>query len=138
MSRVVKINGLPVKDARKSIVIHVTTGDVKKGKRKGPESCAAALACQRELGATEARVHISRTYLRFNGHWGRYRTEGALRDEIIAFDRGGKFEAGTYRLMKMQPSRQGDVSRGNGKKGASKRRRKYHILSNVRPIAMSA
>lgn len=131
------IDGLPVKDARKSIVIHITDRDVRNGSLKKPNSCAAALCCKRELGATEAHVHTSRVYLRFNGHWQRYLTSAALRSEIVAFDRGGRFEPGEYRLIKMQPSRREDGNRAK-KRGAGKKRRPYHVLTNIRPRAAHA
>lgn len=132
-----KIDGLPVKDGKKSIVISISDRDVKNGTLKKPNSCAAALCCKRELGATEAHVHTSRVYLRFNGHWQRYLTSAALRAEIVAFDRGGRFEPGEYRLIRMQPSRQNDVSRTK-KRGKGKKRQPYHMVTNVRPRAAHA
>jgi len=132
-----KINGLPVKDGKRTIELLVTERDVKRATVKDPTNCAAAVACKRALGASEARVHVGRTYLRFNGHWERYLTSHPLRSEIIAFDRGGKFEAGTYKLVKMQPSRKYDKHRG-GKAGNGKKRRKYHVLTNIRPMGLAA
>lgn len=134
--RIMKIEGLPVKDAKKSVALHITAADVKKGKIKNPSSCAAAVACVRSLGATEAHVHIGRTYLRFNGHWQRYLTSAALRAEVVAFDRGGKFEPGEYHLIKIQPSRKGDKSRDKRKNQTSKKRLGYHVLTNIRPMAL--
>lgn len=130
--RELQIDGLPVKDARKSVVITISDRDVKNGTLKKPNSCAAALCCKRELGATEAHVHTSRVYLRFNGHWQRYLTSAALRSEIVAFDRGGRFEPGEYRLIKMQPSRENDQNRAK-KRGSGKKRQAYHVIQNVRP-----
>ena len=135
--RHMKINGLPVKDGRKTIELLVTSGDIKRSTVKDPTNCAAAVACRRDFGASEARVHIGRTYLRFNGHWERYTTSPRLRAEIVAFDRGGKFQPGTYQLKKMQPSRKKDKHRG-GKEGDGKKRRSYHVLTNVRPVGIYA
>lgn len=132
---VMKINGLPVVNAKKSIVLHIKKNDIERGKIKKPGACAAAIACERQLGCTEARVHVGRTYVRYNGKWERFLTSQALRAEIVAFDRGGKFEPGDYRLIKMQPSRLGDKTRDKRRVRTGKRRSKYHTLSGVRPIA---
>jgi len=137
MAKVTSINEIPIKDAKKSVVLHITKNDVNKGRSKKPGECAAALACKRDFGATEARVHMSRVYLRFNGHWERYKTSGALRSEIVAFDRGGRFEPGEYILLKMEPSRKGDKSRGQRNGRGRKPRGPIHILTNVRPASAS-
>ncbi len=136
-----KINGLPVKNGKKSILLHITDSDVKKGKVKNPMGCAAAIACTRSLGASEARVHVGRTYLRYNGHWERYMTSDALRSEIVSFDRGGKFEPGDYMLLKLQPSYANRSKQGAYKKKPkkeTKKRAKYHTLTNIRPMGLSA
>lgn len=117
----------------------ITPTDVRRATKKDPTECAAARACKRALGASEARVHVGRTYLRFNGHWERYLTSKPLRTEIVAFDRGGQFAPGEYSLLKMQPSRKYDVSRDNGKKLNPKRKRRgYHTLTNIRPMGLTA
>jgi hypothetical protein len=132
--QIMKIEGLPVKDAKTSVVLRITDGDVKKGRVKNPLECAAALACRRQLGASEAQVHVTRTYVRFNGGWTRYITPAALRSEIVAFDRGGRFEPGDYILKKMAPSKKKWRKTGPKlKKG--KKRLGYHRIENVRPMA---
>lgn len=132
---VLKLDGLPVKDAKKSVVLHITAGDVKNAKVKDPSHCAAALACKRDLGAKEAQIHKSRTYLKFNGHWTRYLTPNSLQAEIVAFDRGGTFEPGEYRLTKMAPSRKFNKKTGPRKK-KGKLRGHYHRVANIRSIAL--
>lgn len=136
-----KINGRLVVNATKSVVLKITQADIAKGKLKSPAGCAAAVACKRQLHATEARVHVGRVYLRFNGKWHRYLTSGPLRSEIVAFDRGGTFEAGEYVLRKMGPSRKTGKRQGAEKwrtGGRGKKRGKYHIITNVRPIGVYA
>lgn len=134
---IMTIDGLPVKDARKSVILHVTTGDIRKAKVKDPSACAAALACKRDLGAKEAQIHKSRTYLRFNGHWTRYLTPASLQAEIVAFDRGGRFEPGEHRLTKMAPSRPFNKKTGP-RKTKGKLRGSYHRVANIRSIALVA
>lgn len=128
-----KINGQTVLDATKKVKIHITAGDVKKGSTKDPGACAAALACMRELNATQARVHVGRTYLKINDKWVRYHTPAALRTEIVAFDRGGKFEPGEYTLSPMVPSLKLGQRRNPGpklKKGKKPRAR--HVTVGIR------
>lgn len=100
-----KINGLPVKDATQKVHIKIAPQDCKFGSSKEPGMCAAAKACLRQVPkCSEARVHISRTYLRIGDHWLRFMTPSALRGEIVTFDRGGKFEAGDYTLNPLPKS----------------------------------
>ena len=99
-----KINGIKVVDASKPVILTITARDVTKGDTKDPGACAAAQACMRELHAIAARVHIGRTYLQFKDKWVRYETRDALRNEIIAFDRGGSFAPGKYVLGAVRPS----------------------------------
>lgn len=93
------IDGKPVIDAKRSLVLHITANDIAKADRKEPADCAVARACRRDLHAKEVRVHLGRVYIRFNeGNWQRYRTPKSLRSEIIAFDRGGTFSPGEHVL----------------------------------------
>ena len=134
-----KINGLPVIDGKNSIEVMITTQDVKRSTKKDPTRCAAAIACVRDLGASEARVHVGRTYIRYNGHWERYMTSQALRTEIVSFDRSGKFQPGTYSLLKMTPAKRPTGKRqGSDKPKTYKSKRKYHVLSNIRPMGLTA
>lgn len=96
------INGMKIRDARSSIRVEIKLDDVKKNGVKQPSRCAAAKALCRAPGISEARVHISKTYVRPKGekHWVRYDTPAQLRTEIIAFDRGGRFHPGEFELRK--------------------------------------
>lgn len=133
--RTMKIDGLPVKNARRPVILAITGGDVKKGKIKSPASCAAAVACKRQLGASEAHVHKSRTYLRFNGHWTRYLTPNSLQAEIVAFDRGGTFEPGEHRLSLVPVTRNTNTG---PKKKKGRKKQGYHVVKNIRPMALVA
>ena len=68
------IDGLPIINAKKAIVLEVTSNDITHADPKEPTDCAMARACRRGLGAAEARVHLGRVYLRMrNGkQWVRY------------------------------------------------------------------
>jgi hypothetical protein len=129
------IEGLPVIDARKPLQLHITPGDINRADIKEPHNCAVARACKRELHVIEARIHLSRVYLKTNkGSWTRYFTPDALRAEIIAFDRGGSFEPGEFTLKVPIPSKKLGKRRGSmtSTNSQRKRRREYHSTSNVR------
>lgn len=104
MTRLTKIGGKPVMDAKKSVLLTISTGDVKAGKKKAPNCCAAALACQRHFGAEQAQVYLSRVYVELGDVWLRFKTSKQMRGEIIQFDQGGTFDSGVYTLEKMSPS----------------------------------
>jgi len=129
-----KINGTLVVDAKSGIELEITKNDVRTGATKDPGQCAAARAIIRVLGAEAARVHIGRTYVKVKNKWVRYSTSPSLRREIVAFDRGGAFEPGIYRLLPCKASLALGSKRkpgtGNGKKNAKKR--PYHVTTNIR------
>jgi hypothetical protein len=132
-----KIKGMPVKDAKKSLVLTITTADVRTGKGKEPRTCAAARALCRQEHVPEAIVHLSRVYVRKGDQWLRYGTPQSMRSEIVAFDRGGTFETGTYTLPALQPSvRLGSPRKSprilDGSKPQSGNRAKMHITKGVR------
>lgn len=133
------INGLKVVDAEESVILRITNADIAKATKKNQRTCAAAIACMRQLHAKEVRVHLGRTYVRFGKIWRRYITSGALRDEIVAFDRGGTFRPGEFALHKIQPHRKLD-KRWNAEKRRKYARRiiKKHriIMPDVRPVGV--
>lgn len=139
-----KINGVDVKDGEEKVIVVITKSDVRMGSLKNAKSCAAAVALCRHTGCDAARVHLARTYIKKDGSWRRYATPPALRNEIIAFDRGGKFEPGEYVLGPVQPIvRFGNPERRSYMKKYEKRKRlakhpqkgkrsKPHVVSGVR------
>lgn len=131
------IDGKPVFDAKKAIVLDVSKNDVDKADPKEPADCAVARACRRQLHAKEVRVHLARVYVRMNeGNWTRYQTPAAMRSEIIAFDRGGAFSPGEYQLRPITPSEQ--ISNKRKRPGPRKnrkvpqKRKAPHVVTNVR------
>lgn len=134
-----EINGIKVVDAKKPLTLHITTGDVKKGGTKNPSSCAAAQACMKLPGVSQARVHIATTYIKVHDKWLRFRTPNSLRSEIIAFDKGGKFEPGEYTLAPMPvAARLGGGATGSKTSktkpyGTKKKKRAYHHVKGIRP-----
>jgi hypothetical protein len=143
METTMEINGKKVVDATKPITIHITQRDATEGANKNPSSCAAARAVKRDVAdCVSARVHIGRVYVETPTKWIRYNTPDALRTEIIAFDRGGSFEPGEYKLqVPEQRDRSSGPSGSTGtKKSSSKKRHKVlvakvkrHEVTGIRP-----
>ena len=101
-----KVGGRDVVDAIENIEIEITDQDIKLAARKDPANCVMARACMKQRG-TDALVHISRVYLKMSDKniWVRYMVDNSLRTEIVAFDRGGEFAPGTYKLRRPEPSK---------------------------------
>jgi hypothetical protein len=75
------IDGLPVVDARKPIILNVIKADCKGGDIKEPSTCAVARAFQREFHVKEVRVHLTRAYVKTSpDKWTRYVVEVADAD----------------------------------------------------------
>lgn len=130
-----QIDNLPIIDAKMPISLSITQKDIDSARVKAPNACAAAVACKKKLHAREVRVHLSRIYVRYNDqNWMRYMTPRSLRSEIVAFDRGGKFEAGDFVLSAPQPSKKLGTERESyvktGKRAKTRRPAKH--IKNVR------
>ena len=138
-----KIDGMPVHDAKSRVVIEISRQDINSGKSKEPSSCAAARACLRQVPkCTSVRVYKSRTYLKLGTKWFRYHTPLSMRLEIVAFDRGTNFLPGVYVLSPMQPSHRGlGISQSkskapNGNKNKVKSKRAPpHLIEGVREFS---
>lgn len=135
------IDGLPILNAKQVVTLHITKSDVEHADPKDPGRCAIA-RCLRRQGAKDVKVHLARTYVRNNdGNWIRYATPLALRYELIAFDRGGRFAPGDYALRPLIPSRRPTGKRlgspelppARRKRAVAKRRRPpVHMVTDVR------
>jgi hypothetical protein len=108
-----KINGLPVVDAKTPIMLSINANDIKKGDGGDPDACAAAVACMRQLDCRAAKVHMGRIYILNGKKWFRYSTPASIRSEIIAFDRRNSFKPGIYKLN--PPFHSDVVARGKQK-----------------------
>lgn len=140
--KLLEIDGKPVVNAKKGVVLHILPQDVKAGRKKRPDCCAAAQACMRQMGAKQAKVHLTRVYVEKPNEWIRFKTPRSLRVEIISFDRGHRFESGDYNLAPLQPSIQGRTStkqtrRKTGTHPQRGKRIKPHAVQGVRYSAGS-
>jgi hypothetical protein len=128
-----KIAGTPVTDAKNDLRLHITKLDVRSGAKKNADACAAANALCRQEGCTEAKVHFTRAYIKKGKTWVRYYVPPALRSEIVAFDRGGTFEAGDYELKAMPPNM---IEPRAKSRGINKTKRKSHANKGLMPKAV--
>lgn len=132
-----KIDGKIVRNARKRMKIEILPADIRSASKKKPECCAVANACMRQMPIKEIRVHLSRVFMKGkDGTWTRFLTPKNLRTEIVAFDRGGEFEPGTYLLSKPNPAKTTGKRYGTKTNDTVRRnKRKRHVTANVRPAA---
>lgn len=133
------IYGLPVFDAKRDLVLHITASDIKGGTKADSDYCVAANALCRQEGFKTARVHKTTTYVYLkNGDVERYVTPQSLYMEIMIYDRGGKMEAGDHILKAPKgTSRLGhhEKPRGPHKTKTGKIKRPVHLVPSVREDA---
>lgn len=133
-----QIDGYPIVDAGAPIKIAILPEDIITSDRQEPNNCVMARACRRALHCEEVRVHLSRVFVRMKRgkQWLRYDTPRALRTEIVAWDRGGTFEPGTFILkpprMKTTGAQTGSETNQTRPKKDQKPRGGGHYLRNVR------
>jgi hypothetical protein len=126
-----EIAGKRVVDATKPVTIKITPRDIAAGDNKNPSSCAAAKAAKHSIDeCISARVHIGRVYIEQDKKWVRYNTPDSLKQEIIAFDRGGAFAPGEYTL---RPISINETAEGRARKHGEKNRNKPGNLPGKSP-----
>jgi hypothetical protein len=89
-------NVTKVVDAKRARIISVTPQDCKDAKRKAPDACALATACEREYDG--AIISLSTAYLVKGDKAERYKVPNAIAREIVSFDRHHDFAPGDYYL----------------------------------------
>jgi len=132
-----KLN-LPVRDATRDLILHITEADIKGSKRADNDHCAAANALCRQEHFKSARVHKNVTYvMNKDGTVTRYRTPKSLYMEIMIFDRGGRMEPGEFKLQAPKGTlRLGHHEKPKGKGNKTGRPVKaVHIVAKVRDNA---
>lgn len=137
-----KIDGIEVRDATRPVVLHIRDADARSGK-KDPGNCAAAKAACRIEGVIEARIYRTRSYLLMQDSrtekkfWKRFNTPGAIRNELIAFDRGGTFQPDDYQLGVITPNERIGSERTRGAPTGPKKSKRPtpHIVKGIRAPA---
>ena len=131
-----RIGGRNVVDSTRTIQIEITAQDTQLASRQDHGNCAVARACMKQEG-TDALVHISRVFLKMKNKniWVRYIVKNDLRTEIVAFDRGGKFEPGIFKLYRIQPAQKlGTPCAKSGSSKSVSKRRAPTTLHGVRKL----
>lgn len=83
-------------EAKKDLRINVTAEDCKGARKKKPDACALAKACERSYDG--AIVSLSTAYLIKGDKAFRYRVPQAVSRELVSFDRHHDFAPGEYKL----------------------------------------
>jgi len=124
-----------IKDATKPLVIEVTPADVKTSRVKSHRGCALAVACKRKMHLDGAVISRSIGYLVKDRAATRYLLPESATREVVAFDRGGTFEPGDYKLMVPHENvRLGQIARKPQGRNDGSRPRKAprHLTANIR------
>jgi hypothetical protein len=119
MSTITKLankHGLKMVDAKQDLMITLRENDIHDGKVKSPQHCAFACAVTRQV------AHVADAYFFRSTAWlrktddtlERYTLPNSVRQEITAFDRGGKMMPGPFVLK---------APVGSNKRGAAAKRR---------------
>lgn len=127
-----KINGKPVRDARRKLELHIGKRDIEFADKKNHATCAAARAITRELGALSALIGRSKTYVEFDSGWTRYSTPNSLRLAVLIFDRGGKFEPDTYILSPANKAHRLGARQNQPRGPHNGKRNPRHVFKGVR------
>ena len=133
------IDGQAVTDAAMRLRIDVTRRDIEKGAPLNPNACAIAVACVRQVpDCTDAYIHLGRAFLRIRDKWKRWHLPKYARDEVVAFDRGGKFVPQEIELQVPPVTRLLKVSRAQRPRSrptSPVRKRVVHRTPEVRHTA---
>ena len=127
-----------VKDASKDLILTVDADDIKVARRRESGTCAAAYALCRMGTFNEARVYRKVTYARkLDGTWLRFITPDDLYVELMVFDRGGRMQAGEFRLKAPTGTKKlGAHYKPKGTRGTTgKLPTTPHIIEAVRGVA---
>ncbi len=132
-----QFEGAEVVDANTALLLKIKECDIKGSKKADASNCAAARALKREIGS-EVRVYLTRTYIKIGTKWQRFITPQSISREIVAFDRGAKFEPGEYVLSPPSKTQRLDHYRPSGKvsgkKPNSNGRKPRHVTASVRKM----
>jgi hypothetical protein len=89
---------IPIVDATKPLVVHLTSNEISRGKRQNSRACAYARACRTLPGVNKAYIFRGAAHLEYDDKIVRYILSPAMRKEILVFDRNGDMAPGDYTL----------------------------------------
>jgi len=131
-----------VVDGDDDIHIDVTGKDNSSAAVRNHKDCALAVACKRGMSLDGAIVARSVAYLVKGTKATRYIMPPSVSKEIVAFDRGGKFAAGSYALKAPTSTARLGRNRGNapllsGVNNGNLSKRFRHVTTDIRSNLMS-
>jgi hypothetical protein len=124
-----------VNDALESLEIEVKESDAKGGKKKSPNSCALAKACERSYDG--AVISTTTAYLIKGKTATRYKLNQSVSREIVSFDRHEDFQPGIYGLRRPSKLEKlgADQYRNPEKTGSQKKKaRLQHRTAGIRSL----
>jgi len=135
VARIMKEHGLTLVDAKKPLHIEVKKCDTK-ARRQQPNDCAFARACKRGNKSISTVVFLrSMAYIEDGKHLWRWRLPSDVRNEIMAFDRGGRIQPGKYVLQPPTPgSTLKAMKRMNKRRKVGVQARSYKRIADIRTI----
>lgn len=91
--------GLKKVEAKRPLILEVFPGDLAKAQKRNSKHCAFACAAERAVpGVKAAYFFRSTAWLEYEDRVVRYSLPQSMQKEIVAFDRFGSMDAGSYRL----------------------------------------
>lgn len=143
MSISLMLEGLKVKDAKRSIKISPCELDLKTAKRGNPKCCVAAQALKRDNRIEKVHVYRSRTFIKFkkDNFYTRFSTPSRLAANTVTFDKARVFDiTEDYTFGPICPSHKKEYYQAHPRKKAAKRdgskpRRRLTAMANVRGVA---
>ncbi len=121
--------GKKIVDAKKGLILKVTSKDIDKAEQNNPSACGFAQAATRQLKATSAHFFRSVAWVETPRHIVRFSLPQSMQKEIVAFDRSKSMEPGTYKLSPVWPGRRPSERRKYVAKVAA---RKSHAGKGIR------
>lgn len=122
-----------VVDAKRPRLIEVAASDLKHATVQSHKACAMAVACKRKLRLDGVIMGRKTAYLIRGRKATRYAVPESVAREIVAFDRGARFEPGVYRLMPHQ--RPLGTEKVCGPHASTGQPRRYlHVTTGVRAL----
>lgn len=87
-----------VRDSGRPLTLNVTKTDISRGKRKDPLGCAGAQCAMRQEHADAAVIRAGIAYVIKGAKATRYVVGPTVRQQLVLFDRAGRFDPGEYTL----------------------------------------
>lgn len=131
-----KARGLRLIESTKPLILVVNAKDIKLASTKQADECAFARACKRRNTQVErAYFFRSTAYIQTKKTLTKYKIPTSMQKEIVAFDRGGKFAPGNYKLSPSFQEKKGCGVKPSGKKPGKNKKpgKRQNRTKDIRP-----